>query len=83
MMPTVIAVAMAGAVLGALGSVVGLVAGITGFAGLGMMTTGLAIGLIPLLFGARRMNALGVVMLPLACMMSGHGPRVAAWLGLL
>lgn len=68
---------------GALIAVVGLVGGLTGIGGLILMMTGLGIGLIPVLFGARRMNGLGVVMLPLACIMSGHGPRVAGWLGLL
>ncbi len=68
---------------GSLAMVVGLVFALTGGGGLILMLTGLGIGLIPVLFGARRMNGLGVVMLPIACIMSGHGPTVARWLGLL
>ena len=40
-------------------------------------------GLVPVLHGSRRMNCLGVILLPIACNMSGVGPRVAGWLGLL
>lgn len=56
---------------------------ITGWAGVLIMLTGTGIGLLPLLFGARRMNCLGIILLPVACMMSGCGAAVAAWLGLL
>lgn len=62
--------------------VLGLVLSMTGLAGLFVMMVGAAIGLIPVLYGSRRMNALGVVLLPLACNMSGFGPAVAAWFGL-
>ena len=67
----------------ALGIVVTLVGAVTGLAGLLVMVVATAIGLLPVLFGARRMNCLGVIMLPMACNMSGVGPTVAAWLGLL
>jgi putative membrane protein len=66
----------------ALGMVVAFVAGMTGAGGLLVMAVGAAIGLIPVLYGSRRMNALGVILLPLACNLSGFGPTVAAWLGL-
>ena len=63
--------------------IVALVAAITGIMGLGVMLVATGIGLIPVLFGSRRMNCLGVILLPLACNMSGVGGAVAAWLGLL
>ncbi len=68
---------------GALGLAVALVWLLTGAAGVTVMLVALGIGLIPVLFGARRMNALGVILLPMACILSGHGPRVAQWLGLM
>lgn len=60
-----------------------LVWGVTGLGGLMVMAVATAIGLIPVLYGSRRMNALAVILLPLACNMSGVGTAVAAWLGLL
>ncbi|NQU38902.1 MAG: tripartite tricarboxylate transporter permease [Lentisphaerae bacterium] len=63
--------------------IVGLVVGITGLTGLAVMAVGTGIGLMPVLYGSRRMNCLGVIMLPMACNMSGIGPTVAGWLGLL
>jgi putative membrane protein len=42
-----------------------------------------AVGLIPVFWGARRMNCLGVILLPVACNMSGFGEQVAVWLGLI
>jgi len=39
--------------------------------------------LLPVLFGSRRMNCLGVILLPMACNMSGFGPGLAACLGLV
>jgi putative membrane protein len=66
----------------ALVMVVALVVTMTGLTGFLVMMVGAAIGLIPVLYGSRRMNALGVVLLPLACNLSGVGQTVAAWLGL-
>ncbi len=55
----------------------------TGGAGRLVVLAATGIGLLPLLFGVRRVNCLGVILLPSACMMSGCGATVAAWLGLL
>lgn len=66
----------------ALLTIVALVAATTGLAGIGIMAVATGIGLIPPLFDARRMNGLGVILLPLACNMSGIGTAVAAFLGL-
>ena len=60
-----------------------LVVGVTGWAGLGVMLVATGIGLLPVVFGSRRMNCLGVILLPIACNMSGVGAVVAGWLGLL
>jgi len=42
-----------------------------------------AIGLIPTLFGSRRMNCLGVLLLPITLNMAGVGPAIAKMLGLI
>jgi putative membrane protein len=66
-----------------LGIITALVFVITGWVGLFIMTVATGIGLIPVLFGSRRLNCLGVLLLPIACNMSGVGEPVAAFLGLL
>lgn len=43
----------------------------TGLPGLGVMTVAAGIGLMPLLFGTRRMNCLGVILLPMALSRGG------------
>ncbi len=63
--------------------IIALVGSITGWSGLGVMTVATGIGLLPVLFGSRRMNCLGVILLPMACNMSGIGTTVAQWLRLL
>jgi putative membrane protein len=60
----------------------GVVLGMTGWMGVLVMTVAFGIGLIPLLYGSRRMNCLGIILLPIACGMSGIGVRIAGWLGL-
>lgn len=62
---------------------VGLVLGITGVMGLFIMLVATGIGLLPVLCGSRRMNGLGVILLPMACNMSDVGAPIAGWLGLL
>jgi putative membrane protein len=59
-----------------------MVYGVTGWAGIFIMVVGAGIGLLPVLFGSRRLNCLGILLLPIACNMSGVGSTVAAWLGL-
>lgn len=66
-----------------LGGIIALVYFITGGAGLFIMTVSAGIGLLPVLFGSRRLNCLGVLLLPMACNLSGVGESVAAFLGLL
>jgi putative membrane protein len=56
---------------------------LTGWAGAVVMVTATGIGLIPVLFGSRRMNCLGIILLPIACNMSGVGAKIAGWLGLV
>ncbi len=63
--------------------IVALVFSITSWIGLFIMTVGTGIGLIPVLFGSRRLNCLGVLLLPIACNMSGIGEPIAAFFGLL
>ena len=60
-----------------------LVRVVTGTGGLTVCLASAAVGMVPLLYGARRMNCLGVILLPLACNFSGWGGAVAEALGLL
>jgi len=55
----------------------------TGWGGMFVMVVSAGIGLIPVLFGSRRLNCLGVLLLPIGCNMSGFGEHVAAWLRLI
>ena len=67
----------------ALAIIVTLVFAIVQWSGLLVMVIGAGIGLIPVLFGSRRLNCLGILLLPIACNMSGFGHKVAEGLGLL
>ncbi|HEY4691478.1 MAG TPA: tripartite tricarboxylate transporter permease [Anaerolineae bacterium] len=60
-----------------------LIAALTGPGGLLIALAATGIGLIPTLFGSRRMNCLGVLLLPITLNMLGVGPTVARWLGLI
>jgi putative membrane protein len=70
---------VSGAVLGLL---VALVLAVTGPGGLLVAAVASAIGLVPLLWGARRSDCLGVLLVPLTLQLGGLGPTVAGWLGL-
>ncbi|MCL5995690.1 MAG: tripartite tricarboxylate transporter permease, partial [Chloroflexi bacterium] len=61
----------------------GITFAFTGANGLLVMAVATCVGLIPLLIGGRRMDCLGVLLLPMTLNMIGVGPTVAAWLGLL
>ena len=66
-----------------LGILVLMVGGVTGPAGLAICGVAAGIGMVPVLWGARRMNAMGVLLLPIALAMSGAGDTVARFLRLL
>ena len=68
--------------IGAAAGIVALVALFSGWAGMGVMFIATAIGLLPILYGTRRMNALGIILLPIACSMSGLAPAITRILGL-
>lgn len=55
----------------------------TGWGGIGIMAVATGIGLLPVLFQARRMNLMGVLLLPVALNMAGYGNDVLRLLGLL
>jgi putative membrane protein len=61
---------------------VALVLAVAGPGGLLVAAVATAIGLIPLLWGARRSDCLGVLLVPLTLQLAGLGPAVAGWLGL-
>lgn len=69
--------------VGTLAILLAIVVGMTGLAGLLVCAVATGIGLIPQLWGSRRMNCMGVLLLPIALNMSGVGDTVAKWLGLL
>jgi putative membrane protein len=62
---------------------VGFVVALTGWGGLLIATVATAIGLLPVMWGARRMNCMGVLLVPLTLQMAGLGTTVAGWLGVL
>jgi len=62
---------------------VGIVLALTGWGGLFIALVATAIGLIPVMWGSRRMNCMGVLLLPLTLNMAGLGTTVAGWLGLV
>jgi putative membrane protein len=68
---------------GTLVLLVGGVLTVSGWGGLLIAITATAIGLIPVLWGSRRMNCMGVLLLPLTIQMAGLGSIVAGWLGLV
>jgi putative membrane protein len=68
---------------GALAIIVLMVFIVTKWMGLFVMFVGAGIGLIPVLFASRRLNCLGILLLPIACNMSGVGHHIAEFLGLM
>ena len=68
--------------LGTLVVIVALLLITTGLSGLLIAIPATAIGMIPSLFGSRRMNCLGVVLVPITLNMAGVGPDIARLLGL-
>lgn len=54
----------------------------TGMAGFIILATATGIGLIPVLYHSRRINCLGVILLPAALGMSGLGPAAAKAIGI-
>jgi putative membrane protein len=69
--------------LATLAILLGIVIGMTGVGGLLICAVATGIGLIPVLWGSRRMNCMGVLLLPIALNMVGAGDAVAGWLGLI
>ncbi len=66
--------------VGTLALLLAVVGGLTGWGGLLVCVVATGIGLIPVLWGSRRMNGMGVLLLPIALNMSGLGDQVARWL---
>jgi len=69
--------------LGTLAVLLAIVVGMTGWGGLLICAVATGIGLIPVLWGSRRMNCMGVLLLPIALNMVGAGGVIAGWLGLI
>jgi putative membrane protein len=62
---------------------VALVLLLTGWGGLLIALAAMGIGLMPVMWGARRMNCMGVLLVPLVLSLAGYGTTVAGWLGLI
>ena len=60
-----------------------VVGGLTGWGGVAILAVAGGIGLIPVMWGSRRMNCLGVLLLPVTLNMAGYGAVVAKLLGLI
>lgn len=60
-----------------------VVGALTGVGGLAIMALATAIGFIPVLWGSRRMNCLGVLLVPVTLNMAGYGTLVAQWLSII
>jgi putative membrane protein len=69
--------------LGTLAVLLAIVVGMTGWGGLLICAVATGIGLIPVLWGSRRTNCMGVLLLPIALSMVGAGSTIAGWLGLI
>lgn len=67
----------------ALALVVPAVYSFTGMGGMAIMAVSTGIGLLPVMFQARRMNLMGVLLLPVCLNMAGYGNDVLRFLGLL
>ncbi|MGM0599843.1 MAG: tripartite tricarboxylate transporter permease [Candidatus Rifleibacteriota bacterium] len=55
----------------------------TGLGGMAIMAVATGIGLLPVLFQARRMNLMGVLLMPICLNMAGYGNEVLRFLGLI
>ncbi len=55
----------------------------TGLGGIAVMLVAIPIGWLPVLWGSRRLNCLGVLLVPITLNLAGLGPTVAGWLGLV
>ena len=69
--------------LGTLGVLLAIVVAMTGWGGLLTCAVATGIGLIPVLWGSRRVNCMGVLLLPIALNMAGVGDVIAGWMGLV
>jgi len=69
--------------LGTLGVLLTIVVAMTGWGGLLICAVATGIGLIPVLWGSRRVNCMGVLLLPIALNMAGVGGVIAGWMGLV
>jgi putative membrane protein len=69
--------------LATLGVLVALVYFFTGIGGIFIMLVATPIGWLPVLWGSRRMNCLGVLLVPITLNLAGLGPTIAQWLRII
>lgn len=60
-----------------------LVYAFTGLGGIAILLVAVPIGWLPVLWGSRRMNCLGVILVPITLNLAGVGPLVAQWLRII
>ena len=58
----------------------GMVLALTGWGGLLIAVVATGIGLMPVMWGTRRVNCMGVLLVPLTLNLAGLGTTVAGWL---
>jgi putative membrane protein len=68
--------------VGVLLTLVTMVAITSGYGGLLVLLAASGIGLIPAAYGTRRVNCLGILLVPMLLDATGATPHVAHWLGL-
>lgn len=69
--------------IGALAIACAVTLAFTGLAGIAVLAVASLIGLIPVFVGGRRMNGLGVLLIPMTLNFVGIAPAIAGWLGLV
>jgi putative membrane protein len=62
---------------------VAMVLALTGWGGLLVAAAATGIGMLPPMWGSRRVNCMGVLLVPLTLSLAGLGAPVAAWLGII
>jgi putative membrane protein len=68
--------------VGILALLLALIAGLTGWRGVLIAIPATGIGLLPLVFHSRRVNCMGLLLVPILIDMAGLGAGAAQWLGL-
>jgi putative membrane protein len=69
--------------IGVLFALIAIVLLMSSWQGIILMLPCVGIGLLPVMFRSRRINCMGILLVPVFLNMAGFGPRIVEWLGLL